>query len=123
MNSDDRLNNPCLVYLQSEQLIDEHGQTSSLDRDMIDRTGHDIRGGCLVGRLTDQDVCAISVVQPFEPVRHIHRIADDRVIEAGVAADIADDDFTGVQADSCPEGQLAGCLPALVEYPECPLAA
>ena len=56
------------------------------------------------GFLADHDVRAVLLVGGFEPAGDVHGVADDRVVEANLGTDIADQHVAGVDADAHLDG-------------------
>src|SRR6266404_1161090 len=66
----------------------------------------------------DDQIDAIELGQPFEPRGQVHRIAEQRIIEALLRSEIADAALAGIDADADVQRVLSTGRPASVELVE-----
>src|SRR5713226_6501479 len=93
---------------------DAHRARLALDRDEVELN----QAGVVEPRrgvLADDQIDAVLLGEPLEPRRQVHRIAEQRIIEALVRAEIAYAALPGVDADADMQGEPAFGRPGLVE--------
>src|SRR5262245_33282086 len=94
---------------------------SAFDGDPVDGPGDDIVFDFMVGVFGNEDVGAVVLVEALGAAGEVDGVADDGVVEAGLAADVADDDFTGVNAAAGEEEGSTLGFPLFAEGGQAPL--
>ncbi len=88
------------VVLEPHDLDHRHQHLFALDLDHPDFARDEAAARFLEGRAVGNDTDPEVAGEAFEARRQIHRVADYRVIEALLAAEIADHGFAGADADA-----------------------
>ena len=101
-----------------KDLKDGDGLLFSFDADQVDGAGEIRFFEMLISIFTDEKLAAIEFIGGFESSGEVDAIADDGVIHAFEGADIAGDDFAGVDADADFEGFESFACAVFVEFGE-----
>src|ERR1700677_3886491 len=82
-----------------KQLVDGQSTNSSIDHQPVELARPDAVAGKAAGFLSDDNVGAVFLFRGPKPTRNIHGVADHGVVEPELRSNIADQHFTGVNAD------------------------
>src|SRR5262249_28299718 len=109
-------------FLEAEELENFDADGLAVNRDPSERAGHEVIARGQICALADDDFRAEELVERLETARYVHSVADHGVVEAIAAADVADDNFAGVEPHAGMDPRQLAFAPCLAQRGEPRLA-